>query len=91
MTSTIGISSPMGSFSGGASTQFALLSQIPQTTLQYWPGYITFAIIDNVQGAVASAIPSMGGGVVGSVYNSAVRGFFKTLQFVTWDAIKGTY
>jgi len=80
----------MNNLSGIASTQVALVSQIPMTTLQYWPGYITFAVIDTLQGAVAGALPNVGG-LPGTLYNAGVRGFFKTLQFVTWDAIKGTY
>jgi len=81
----------MGNISSGASTQIALISEIPMTTLRYWPGYITFALIDTLQGVVASALPGMGGGIVGSVYSGATRGFFKTLQFVTWDAVKAAY
>jgi hypothetical protein len=77
--------------SSGAMTQVNLISEIPMTTLRYWPGYITFALIDTLQGVVASALPGMGGGLTGSIYNGATRGFFKTLQFVTWDAIKSVY
>lgn len=81
----------MGSLTNGATTQVNLITQIPVTALQYWPGYITFAGIALVQGVVASALPSMGGGVPGQLYNAAVSGFFKTINFVTWDAIKSTY
>lgn len=81
----------MGNLGSGVSTQLAVVGSIPMQTLEKWPGYITFGIIDYAQGIVASALPNMGGGVTGTIYNSAVRGFFKTLQFVTWDAIKAAY
>lgn len=77
--------------SAGFNTQVSLVSEIPMTTLRMWPGYITFAVIDAAQGVVASALPNMGGGITGMVYGSMVRGFFKTLQFVTYDAIKAAY
>jgi hypothetical protein len=77
--------------SEAAVKQVTILKDLPSTVFQYWPGYITFALIGIVENTVAQGLPSLGGGLVGTIYGGAVNGFFRTLDFATWDAIKATF
>jgi len=56
--------------------------------LNNWPAFFTFAIVGVAKGYLMDALPNMGGGLGGTIYNGAVQGMDRTISFVTWDLIK---
>lgn len=74
---------------GDAAVQWQALMAIPGETLARWPTFFTFGIVDAGTQYLLQALPSMGGGPLGTIYRSGVVGMTDTIKFVTWEQASG--
>lgn len=65
--------------------QINAIKAIPGRVLSAWPVWITFAVVNYVEGMIISAIPSVGG-TLGTGVNAVIRGAVQSTQMAVWEA-----